>query len=208
MQCRMKSFHTELHMRFDLKKVFHKTDPLLALSKSVAVVLSFVLGSLLTGRIHEASSLLGAMLASVSSLVVLQADVKTSVRMGWLRILGTFIGVIIAYIYLIFFPFSIGGMAVAVFLLSQLCMWVGIPDDGRIATMTLVMIMIISKTSPELSPLTNGTLRFGEATIGSFIGIGLAWVLVKIKAVRDGGRKDKGSENKNGTGNSNSRPAK
>lgn len=75
-------------------------------------------------------------------------------------------------------------MAIAVFLLSQLCMWVGIPDDGRIATMTLVMIMIISKMSPELPPLTNGTLRFGEATIGSLIGIGLAWVLVKIKEKR------------------------
>lgn len=176
-------------MKFDIKKTFHRTDPLLALSKSVAVVVSFVLGSLLTSSIHQASSLLGAMLAAVSSLVVLQADVKTSVKMGWLRILGTFIGVVIAYVYLIFFPFSVWGMAVAVFLLSQLCMWVGIPDDGRIATMTLVMIMIISKMSPELPPLTNGSLRFGEATIGSLIGIGLAWVLVKVKEMRTSRRK-------------------
>ncbi len=176
-------------MKPNLKKIFHKTDPLLALSKSIAVVLSFVLGSLLTSHIHQASSLLGAMLAAVSCLVVLQSDIKTSVRLGWLRILGTFIGVIIAYIYLIFFPFTVWGMAIAVFLLSQLCMWVGIPDDGRIATMTLVMIMIISKMSPELPPLTNGTLRFGEATIGSLIGIGLAWVLVKIKEKRTERRK-------------------
>lgn len=171
-------------MKIELKKIFHRTDPILALSKSIAVLLSFVLGSLLTKHIHETSRLLGAMLAAISSLVVLQSDIKTSVKQGWLRILGTFIGVFIAYIYLIIFPFSVMGMTIAVFLLSLLCMWVGIPDDGRIATMTLVMIMIISKTSPDLPPLTNGLLRFGEATIGSLIGIAFAWILVKIKWVK------------------------
>jgi len=171
-------------MKSNLKKIFHHTDTLLALSKSIATVLSFIMGSLFTSHIHQASKLLGAMLAAVSSLVVLQADVKTSVKSGWLRILGTFIGVIIAYVYLVFFSFNIWGMALSVFLLSLLCMWVGIPDDGRIATMTLVMILIISEMSPELPPLTNGMLRFCEATIGSLIGIGLAWGLVKIKSMR------------------------
>ncbi len=173
-----------MHMIPDIRKIFHHTDAMLALSKSIAVVLSFILGSLFTSQIHQASKLLGAMLAAVSSLVVLQADVKTSVRMGWLRILGTFIGVLIAYLYLVIFPFNIWGMALSVFLLSLLCMWVGIPDDGRIATMTLVMILIISEMSPELPPLTNGMLRFCEATIGSLIGIALAWGLVRIKSMR------------------------
>ena len=170
-------------MKFNLKKIFHPVDPLMALAKGVAVLLSYLVGAYLTGHFHMESRWMGAMLATISAVVVLQEDVKTSIHQGWLRVLGTFIGAVIAYIYLVCFPFTLLGMIVTVFLLDILCMLFGIPDNGRMATITLVIILIISQMSPSLSPLENGVLRFSEATVGALIGIALAW-LVEWKTKR------------------------
>lgn len=55
------------------------------------------------------------------------------------------------------------------------------PDDGKMATITLVIILLISKMSPSISPFVNGVLRFSEATVGALIGIVLAWIVERIK---------------------------
>lgn len=100
---------------------------------------------------------------------------------GGLRVFGTFIGAVIAYVYLLLFPFTLLGMIVTVFLLDILCMLLGIPDDGKMATITLVIILLISKMSPSISPFVNGVLRFSEATVGALIGIALAWGVEQIR---------------------------
>ena len=94
---------------------------------------------------------------------------------------GTFFGAVIAYVYLLLFPFSLLGMIATVFLLDILCMLLGIPDNGKMATITLVIILLISKMSPSISPFVNGVLRFSEATVGALIGIALAWGVELIK---------------------------
>ena len=55
-----------------------------------------------------------------------------------------------------------------------------IPDNGRIATVMLIWVLIRS-LSTDLSPFMNGLMRFIESFVGSAIGIGLAWILIKIK---------------------------
>lgn len=169
-------------MKLHVSKIFHPVRPLVAVASGIAVLLSYLVGAYSTGHFHEESRWMGAMLAAISAIVVMQDDVRASVKMGGLRMLGTLIGVIIAYVYLVIFPFTLVGMVVTVFLLTVVCMWFGIPDNGRIATMTLVMILIVSKMSPSLSPLVNGALRFIEAALGSLIGIGLAWLVGRLQA--------------------------
>lgn len=149
----------------------------MAIAKCIAIYLSYTAGGFLTGLLHQETQLMGSMLAAISSIVVLQADVKTSIRQGWLRVLGTFIGAVIAYIYLTLTPFSVVGMVACAFILEILCMMIGIPDNGRMATITLVVILVISKKSPDLPPLENGFLRFSEASIGAITGITLAWLI-------------------------------
>lgn len=164
-------------MKFDFKAIFHRIDWVMAIAKSLAVFCSYWLGTYITGLFHEDTQLLGAMLASISSIVVLQADVKTSEHQGWLRVLGTFIGAVIAYLYLTLFPFTIEGMILSVFVLELMCMLVKIPDNGKMATITLVVVLIISKKSPDLPPLLNGFLRFSEASIGAIVSIVMAYAI-------------------------------
>lgn len=164
-------------MRIDLKTIFHRIDWVMAIAKPLAVLCSYWMASFITGYFHKESQLMGAMLASIASIVVLQADVKTSEHQGWLRVLGTFIGAVVAYLYLTLFPFTIAGMIISVLILEVMCMLAKIPDNAKMATITLVVVLIISKQSPNLPPILNGFLRFSEASVGAIISIMIAYVI-------------------------------
>lgn len=162
-------------------KLLARIDPRMALAKSVVVWVAFAAGGYVTGHIHGENRMLGAMLAAVSGIVVLQGDIRTSVRQGWLRVLGTFIGAVLACLYLTFFRFTLPGMVLMVFLLEILCMLLKIPDNGKMATITLVIISVVSVRYPDLPAWANGLLRFTEATIGALAGIAAARVLRTVR---------------------------
>lgn len=152
----------------------------MAIAKSIAVLVSYFIGFYLTGSFQDESRYFGAMLASIASVVALQADLKTSIKQGWLRVLGTFIGAVIACIYLLLFPFSVAGLVVSIFVLEIVCMATNIPDNGKMATIALIVIMLISQKNPEIPPIINSLLRFLETAVGAAIGIAMAW-LIELK---------------------------
>lgn len=124
---------------------------------------------------------MGAMLACTSVVVVLQTtSYRESLHAGWVRILGTFVGALIAYIYLINWPFTIIGMLASVFVLEMICMLLNIYNDGRISTITLIIILLISQMTPDVNPLLNCGLRFFESAVGVMVGVGLVWVLERL----------------------------
>lgn len=168
-------------LKQNIANVFHKVDMTMAIAKSIAVLLSYLAGFYLTGSFHDESRYFGAMLAAIASVVALQADLKTSIKQGWLRILGTFIGAVIATIYLLIFPFSVTGFIATVFVLEIACMLFSIPDNGKMATIALIVIMLISQKNPNIPPIINSSLRFLETVVGVSIGISMAWLLELIK---------------------------
>lgn len=148
-----------------------------AFLKCAAVLLSYFFGFYVTRHFHEESGGIGAVLACTSAIVVLQEnDLKNSLHNAWLRVLGTFIGAFIAWVYLLFYSFSITGMIVAVFVLEIICMLLKVPDNGKMATITLTVVLVISQQYPEMPPWENGLLRFSEAAVGAGIGIFMVWI--------------------------------
>lgn len=164
-----------------MKRLLNRIDWGMAVAKSIAVLLSYLAGFYLTGSFHDESRYFGAMLASIASIVALQADIKTSITQGWRRVLGTFIGAVIATIYLYLFPFSVAGLIATVFVLEIACMMLKIPDNGRMATIALLVIMLISQKNPNIPPIVNSSLRFLETAVGASIGIAMAWVFDLLK---------------------------
>ncbi len=67
-------------------------------------------------------------------------------------------------------------MVVAVFVLEIICMLLKVPDNGKMATITLAVVLLISKEYPGLPPWENGLLRFSEAAVGAGIGIFMVWI--------------------------------
>lgn len=167
-----------------LLKIAHKVDLTMAIAKSIAVLISYLVGFYLTGSFHDESRYFGAMLAAIASIVALQSDVQTSIKQGWLRVLGTFIGAVIATVYLLIFPFSVAGLIVTVFLLEIVCMMLSIPDNGKMATIALIVIMLISQKNPDIPPIVNSSLRFLETAVGVGIGIAIAWIIELIRGKR------------------------
>ncbi|WP_251622495.1 FUSC family protein [Odoribacter lunatus] len=160
-----------------LQEIIQRIHPGIAVLKCTAVLLAYFFGSFVTKRLHEQSGAIGAILACTSAIVVLQErDLKNSLHTGWLRVLGTFIGAFIAWIYLTLYSFSVPGMLLAVFIVEIICMVIKVPDNGKMATITLVIILITSLEYPHLPPWENGLLRFSEAAVGAGIGIFMVWI--------------------------------
>lgn len=164
-----------------LSSMLHKVDLTMAIAKSIAVLVSYLVGFYLTDSFHNESRYFGAMLAAIASIVALQSDVQASIKQGWLRVLGTFIGAVIATIYLLIFPFSVAGLIATVFVLEIVCMMFSIPDNGKMATIALIVIMLISQKNPDIPPIVNSSLRFLETAVGVGIGIGVAWLVELIR---------------------------
>ena len=157
-------------------------------AKTLAVFASFIAGGALSALFHNPSAFLGAMLSAISTIVVLQQeDLSKSINQGWLRVLGSFIGALIAFIYLSFFPFTLIGMTITIFFLGIICMILSVPDNGKMATVVLIWVLIRSVDSDQ-SPLLNGFLRFSESAIGVGIGLVTAWILAKLNSLFKSGQ--------------------
>lgn len=162
-------------LRTLLNAAVRRVQLFVLLTMCLGILLAYLVGMYVTGPFHAASRWMGAMLACTSVVVVLQkaGDYKSSLQLGGMRVLGTFMGALIAYVYLILFPFSVAGMLCSVFLLEMLFMLLNIYNNGHIATITLVIIMLISQRTPDANPAVNCLLRFFESAVGVGIGIGL-----------------------------------
>ena len=170
--------------------IIKRIEPRAALLKCIAVLLAYFFGSYVTGRFHEESGTIGAILACTSAIVVLQdKDLKNSLHTGWLRVLGTFIGALIAWIYLLFYTFSIPGMLIAVFIEAVICMLLKVPDNGKMATITLVVVLLVTKEYPNMPPWENGLLRFSESAVGAGIGIFIVWIEYLFQKLKEEARK-------------------
>jgi uncharacterized membrane protein YccC len=88
-----------------------------------------------------------------------------------LRVLGSAIGALSSAIYLTLLPFHPLGMALAIFATVLLCSAVKVPTHGRLAAITVLVVMVTSSLDPRLSPGINALLRFTESCIGTAVAV-------------------------------------
>lgn len=184
----------------DLKTLFRHIDPLIAIGQGIVVLIAFSAGGTITSHFHEATASTGAMLAAISGVVVLQGKARDAVHQGWWRVLGTLLGVLLAFVYLSFRPYSMAGMVSMVVVLITFCMMLSIPDNGKIATVTLIFMMVAAKNYPDVPAWMNGLLRFTEATVGALTGIAVAWLSEKIRTAPKNPQNPPGSGTESGSG--------
>ncbi len=174
-----------LRLRTIITSAVARIDPVTILISCVGILIAYYVGIYATGHIHSDTRWMGAMLSCTAVVTVLQIPTyKEALRPAWLRVFGTFLGALIAYIYLKLLPFSVVGMLVTVFILEALCMLLDIYNNGRIATITLVIIMLVSQMPGEIPPAANSLLRFFESAVGVGVGVALRWVIERWRSVR------------------------
>ncbi len=165
-------------LRTLLNTAIRRVHPFVLIVWCAGVLAAYLMGMYVTGPFHAASRWMGAMLACTSVVVVLQrSGYRESLPIGLTRVLGTFIGALVAYIYLVLFPFTVVGMLGTVFVLEMVFMLLNIYQNGYIATMTLLIIMLISQMEPNVNPAVNCMLRFFESAVGVGVGVLLLWLI-------------------------------
>jgi uncharacterized membrane protein YccC len=143
----------------------------IAIQNALVSLAAYLVGSYFTASFHGSSSTIGGLWSLISAIVVLQATTRDTWKSAVLRILGTLVGATVSGFYLYFFSFNVVGMAISVGLTVLLCQMVEVPDHGRLAAMTVALIMVISSSNPDLSPLVNSALRFIESAIGAGVAV-------------------------------------
>ena len=139
----------------------------IALAALVAYLLGFWFTSLFPGYLPK----IGGLWSAISAIVVTQSSRQETTASASLRILGSAIGALTSAIYLTLLPFQPLGMALAIFATVALCAAVNIPSHGRLAAITVIVVMVTSSLDPKLSPGLNAMLRFAESCIGTGIAV-------------------------------------
>lgn len=142
-----------------------------AVQIAVVCLAAFVIGSYVTALFSGATANVGGLWSAISGLVVLQATTRDTWKAASLRVLGSLLGAVIAVVYLLFLPFNPIGMALTAGLTFYVCQLLGAPQHGRLGAITVVVIMVIASSNPNLKPLTNAALRFVESCIGTALAL-------------------------------------
>ena len=138
---------------------------------AVAALVAYVLGFWFTGLFPGYLPKIGGLWSAISAIVVTQASRRETTSSASLRILGSAIGAITSAVYLTLLPFHPLGMALAIFATVLLCSAVNIPSHGRLAAITVIVVMVTGSLDPKLSPGLNALLRFVESCIGTGVAV-------------------------------------
>jgi len=139
----------------------------IALQIALVCLAAYLGGFYFTHMFHGATAAIGGLWALISGMVVLQATRRDTLASAWPQVLGTFIGAVISAVYLSLLPFNPFGMAAVIGVVMLLCHVLSIPDQARLASSTVAMIMVLSTLHPGFNPALNAALRFMEACIGT-----------------------------------------
>jgi uncharacterized membrane protein YccC len=139
----------------------------IALASLVAYVLGYAFTSLFPGYLPK----IGGLWSAISAIVVTQVTRQDTRSSASLRVLGSAVGAITSAVYLSLLPFHPLGMALAIFATVVICTALNIPSHGRLAAITVIVVMVTASLDPALNPLLNALLRFVESCIGTAVAL-------------------------------------
>ena len=139
----------------------------IALASLVAYVAGYWFTSLFPGYLPK----IGGLWSAISAIVVTQLTRKDTTSSASLRVLGSAIGAITSAIYLTFLPFHPIGMALAIFATVLICTALKVPSHGRLAAITVIVVMVTASLDAALSPVLNAFLRLAESCIGTGVAV-------------------------------------
>ena len=138
---------------------------------AAAALIAYVLGSAFTSLFPGYLPKIGGLWSAISAIVVTQMTREDTRSSASLRVLGSAIGAATSAIYLTVLPFHPLGMALAIFATLLICTALQVPSHGRLAAITVIVVMVTGSLDPSLNPLLNAMLRFVESCIGTAVAV-------------------------------------
>lgn len=147
---------------------------------ALAVLIAFVAAMESTGLLHPSSAVFGALWAAISAIVVLQNDISATGSAARLRFWGTILGAVIAGGYLMLWPFNPVGLGVCIALAVAGAHLLNQNDGGRLAAITVTVILLQGEMNPGAHPLVTVGLRFFEACLGAASAVVVSWAWMRV----------------------------
>lgn len=121
-------------------------------------------------RVSHDNDLLGGMWAVVATIFVFRQSLDRSARAALTRTLATFFSFALCFVYLLFFPPTIIGMAVLIWVSTIILSLAGRSEDAVTAAITTAVIFVVAVlgSGPAwLQPI----LRLADTSVGILVGI-------------------------------------
>jgi uncharacterized membrane protein YccC len=112
--------------------------------------------------------------AAITSIVVLQSDVGTTLRTCRDRLIGTAMGALLGWPVSIFWHGNVLIYALAVVFLIIFCNLIGLSNAGRLGAVALTVIVLVHF---EVSPGRAALSRFLEVALGVVVALIVQWTI-------------------------------
>jgi uncharacterized membrane protein YccC len=148
----------------------------------LACLLTFWLASDVFTRVYLDSpdgDLLGGMWAALATIFVSRASFQESLAAGVSRMFATAISFVICLVYLVFLPFHLWAFALLIGVSSAVGLLIGRRGDATTAAITTAVVLVVAAISP-VEPWQQPILRLVDTVIGVVVGVGTAWLSLKL----------------------------
>ena len=162
------------------KKIIRRFKLLTALEASIGSLLSFLLGAWISTHLHAGSPLIGGLWAMISAVIIEHVHYQEMLKNARIRILGTFIGILISLACFSILGYSYGSFFICMLLSVILCAALKL-TVYRLACITIAIIFAISQVGGYVSPWVNASTRFLESLVGISVALVLATLIYFIR---------------------------
>ena len=149
---------------------------------AVACLLSYWLITTVLTHAYSVSrddDLLGGMWAVVATIFVYRETRDQSVHAAFSRALATLLSFVLCLIYLLIFPFHVGGMAILIGVIAIILTLVRRSEEIVTAAITTAVVMVVAGISPE-SAWRQPILRLVDTAVGIVIGMAASWIGLRL----------------------------
>jgi len=140
----------------------------------IVAIGAYLLGYNFTAMFHLGTAEVGGLWAVISGVFVMADKESLTFNSARMRVRASFLGCLVAGVYLYFFPFSVVGFAICIAIGVLLCHLFRIPDHIKTTSITISVVIIISVVNQNIGPVANAALRFAESVIGSLVALAVA----------------------------------
>jgi uncharacterized membrane protein YccC len=157
-----------------------------ALTLSILCALSYwLITGTLAGvfSVSRDDDLLGGMWAVVATVFVYRNSYEESVGAALSRMGATSLSFALCFIYLLFFPFHVWGLATLIAVGAVAMCLLGRPNDVVTTGITTAVVMVVAAISPDHA-WKQPILRVVDTIVGVAVGVVGAWISLKSSHTR------------------------
>lgn len=158
-------------MKDKIRLFLNSLDLRIAVKTGIAASCSYFIAKEYAHFFNRPDIFLSGLWCVVTTIVVMQANVGSTYKAGWIRILGVFIGSIFGATSVLYLGVSIPALGAATSITIFACSLLRMKDAYRIAGLSVAVVMLSWAVHPEASPWDIAFFRSLDALVGILVAI-------------------------------------